>query len=366
MVLWFYITILILSSICCIIYYWKMRNYFSVHYTLVFILAFLSHLCYVLLALSKDIREAIIINKFLYVGGCYFELVGLVLIFSLCKINIPKSIRFILALYSTFIFGCVMTVGYLPVFYKSVDITEKNGVTVLIKEYGPLHSMFYIMVLIYLVATIFALVYGWFKNPNVSRTNLVIAAFMQIFTIFSYICGRAISKDIEWVALADLVNEIGFLIIMDRIGLYRVDDMVSSSILKEGHVGYISLDFKKRYLSATDAAKHYLPEIAKNRADKIIASDELRELFDSWIDDFNKENVSKTHIYRRNGFIYSIHVANLYDGKRKRGYLLVISDDTAHQQHLEGIERINKNLNNELIVKTKLIHDLQKQQKTAE
>ncbi len=365
MVLWFYVVILFISFICCIIYYWKMRSYFSVHYTLVFILAFLSHLCYVLLAVSKDLREAIIINKFLYVGGCYFELVGLVLIFSLCKINIPKWIRFIMALYSTFIFSCVMTVGYSPIFYKNVDIAEKNGVTVLVKEYGPLHSMFYIMVIICLVATVFALIYGWFKNPNVSRTNLAIAAFMQIFTIFSYIGGRAINKDIEWVALADLVNEIGFLIIMDRIGLYRVDDLVSSSILNEGHLGYISLDFKKHYLSATSVAKHYFPEIAKNRADRTIASDELRELYDTWIEEFKKENVSKTHIYRRGGFIYSIHVAHLYDGKRKRGYLLVISDDTAHQQHLEGIERYNKNLNNELIVKTKLIQELQNK-KSAE
>ncbi len=50
-----------------------------------------------------------------------------------------------------------------------------------------------------------------------------------------------------------------------------------------------------------------------------------------------------------------------YNPFYKRGYLLEISDDTAHQQHLEGIERYNKNLNEELKVKTELIKELRQQ-----
>ena len=50
-----------------------------------------------------------------------------------------------------------------------------------------------------------------------------------------------------------------------------------------------------------------------------------------------------------------------YNPFYKRGYLLEISDDIAHQQHLEGIERYNKNLNEELKVKTELIKELRQQ-----
>ena len=53
---------------------------------------------------------------------------------------------------------------------------------------------------------------------------------MQIFSIFCYFIGRMVMKEIEWMALADLVDEIGFLLIMNHIGLYRVDDLVISSI----------------------------------------------------------------------------------------------------------------------------------------
>ena len=80
--------------------------------------------------------------------------------------------------------------------------------------------------------------------------------------------------------------------------------------------------------------------------------------FDMWIEDFRRKNVSKKHTLRRGEFIYSVRVGDLYDGNRKRGYLIEISDDTAHQRHMEGIERYNKNLNQELKAKTELIKKL--------
>ena len=186
----------------------------------------------------------------------------------------------------------------------------------------------------------------------------MIAAFMQSFSIFAFFVGRLITKDIEWMALADLVDEIGFLIIMNNIGLYRVDDMVSSSILAEGKYGYISLDFKKRYLSATDVAKGFFPEIARNHVDHLIEDEQMRLQIDKWIEEFNSKNVSSLHTYRRGEFIYLIRVSDLYDGKKKRGYLLGVADDTAHQQYLEGIESYNRNLHEELNAKTKLIREL--------
>ena len=84
----------------------------------------------------------------------------------------------------------------------------------------------------------------------------------------------------------------------------------------------------------------------------------MRDLFGKWIEEYEEKKVSTVHTYRRKGCIYLIRISSLYDGKRKRGYLLEISDDTAHQQHLEGIERYNKNLNEELMAKTKLIREL--------
>jgi len=358
MVLAYYVTIVILSIICCALYYVKKRDYYSVNYTLIFILAIISQISYLAIALSRNAREALLANKILYIGGCYLILIGLFLVFSLCKIIIPKWVKFLMFAFASLVYACVLSSGYSDLFYKSFDIRIENGVAVMVKEYGPLHNLFLAEIAIFLVMTFAALIYGWFKNPNVSRINLLIGGFMQIFSIFAYFIGRSITTEIEWMALADLVDEIGFLIIMDRIGLYKVDDLVSPSILNDGHTGYISLDFKKRYLSATEVAKKYFPEMAKNLADKEIEDEKLRGLFESWVEEFKTDRVSKTHIYRRGEFIYAIRVSYLYDGKRKRGYLLEIADDTAHQQHLEGIEQYNMNLNRELQVKTKLIEEL--------
>lgn len=361
MVLSFYVVICVLSLACCVLFFWNKRSYYPVLYALVYLLALVSHVCYVLLAVSKDVREALIINKGIYVGGCFFPLVGMLIVLSICQIKVPKWVNFILILIASAVYVLAFTAGYSPVFYKNVEIEQRYGITVLIKEYGPLHLCFYMMIGLFLVATLVVLAYGWFKKPNISKRDLAIAAFMQIFSIFCYFIGRMVMKEIEWMALADLVDEIGFLLIMNHIGLYRVDDLVISSIQNEGKVGYIAMDFKKRYLSATDTAKRFIPEISRNHADREIEDDELRELFNKWIDQYSVEKLSIDHTYHKDKSIYLIHVQDLYDGNQKHGYLLEITDDTEHLGRMEDIERYNMNLNRELMEKSKKIKELESQ-----
>ena len=364
MVLSFYVVICVLSLACCVLFFWNKRSYYPVLYALVYLLALVSHVCYVLLAVSKDVREALIINKGIYVGGCFFPLVGMLIVLSICQIKVPKWVNFILILIASAVYVLAFTAGYSPVFYKNVEIEQRYGITVLIKEYGPLHLCFYMMIGLFLVATLVVLAYGWFKKPNISKRDLAIAAFMQIFSIFCYFIGRMVMKEIEWMALADLVDEIGFLLIMNHIGLYRVDDLVISSIQNEGKVGYIAMDFKKRYLSATDTAKRFIPEISRNHADREIEDDELRELFNKWIDQYSVEKLSIDHTYHKDKSIYLIHVQDLYDGNQKHGYLLEITDDTEHLGRIEDIERYNMNLNRELMEKSKKIKELESQKRT--
>lgn len=365
MVLSFYIIMCVLSLICCVLFFWNKRSYYPLLYAMVYVLALFAHVCYVLLALAKDVREAIIINKGIYISGCFFSLVGLMIVISICQIKLPKIVSFILLLFASGIYCLSFTAGYSQIFYKSVDIEQRYGITVLVKEYGPLHSLFYLMIGLFLIATLVVLAYGWFKKPNISKRDLAIAAFMQIFSIFCYFVGRMVMKEIEWMALADLVDEVGFLLIMNHIGLYRVDDLVISSIQNDGKVGYVAMDFNKKYLSASDVAKRFIPEIAKNHADRVIEDKELRELFDKWIDQYSVEKLSIDHIFHKDKSIYLVHVQDLYDGTQKRGYLLEITDDTEHLERMEDIERYNMSLNRELMEKSKKIRELESQKENS-
>lgn len=359
MVMAYYIIVCALSLICCMVFFWNKRNYYPVLYAMVFVVSIIPQFCYVLLAIADSVSEAITINKFLYLGGSFLPLIGLMLVLSICQIKVPKFVRFIMFLFPSAIYGLSLTVGHWDLYYKSVDITHKNGVTVLVKEYGPLHTLFYVQIIVFLIATIIVLLIGWFKRPNVSRRDLAIASFMQIFSIFAFFLGRLINKDIEWMALGNLVDEIGFLLIMNHIGLYRVEDLVISSILNEGKVGYIAFDFSKKYLSATDTAKKFLPEIASNHTDRLLDNEELREMFGKWIEEFSRDNNSIRHVYHKDKRIYSIYITDLYDGTDIRGYLLHITDDTERQGRMEDIERYNITLNRELMEKTRLLKELQ-------
>ena len=362
MVLAYYIIVCALSLISCIVFFWNKRSYYPILYAMVFVVSIIPQFCYVLLAISDSVGEAVAINKFLYLGGSFLPLIGLFVVLSICQIKISKPVRFIMILFPSAIYGLALTVGHWDMYYRSVDIVKKNGVTVLVKEYGPLHTLFYVQIIFFLVATIAVTIYGWFKKPNVSKRDLAIAAVMEVFSIFAFFIGRLITKEIEWMALGNLVDEIGFLLIMNHISLYKVEDMVISSIQNEGKVGYIAFDFDKRYLSSTNTAKKFFPEIADTPADSKIANEELRDLFGKWIDEFSKDNLSIRHVYHKDKAYYVIYVGDLYDGQDIRGYLVVITDDTERQGHLEDIERYNMSLNRELMAKAKLIKQLQESQ----
>ena len=142
MVLNFYVVICVLSLACCVLFFWNRRSYYPVLYALVYLLALLSHVCYVLLAISKDVREALIINKGLYVGGCFFPLVGMMIVLSVCQIKIPRFLNFILILIASGVYCLAFTAGYSPIFYKSVKLEQRYGISILVKEYGPLHILF--------------------------------------------------------------------------------------------------------------------------------------------------------------------------------------------------------------------------------
>ena len=134
MVLSFYVIICVLSLVCCVLFFWNRRSYYPVLYALVYLLALVSHVCYVLLAVSKDVREALIINKGIYVGGCFFPLVGLMIVFSICQIKIPRFVNFILILLASAVYCLSFTAGYSPIFYKNVEIEQRYGITVLIAD----------------------------------------------------------------------------------------------------------------------------------------------------------------------------------------------------------------------------------------
>ena len=365
MVIGYYISMVAISLVCSAVYFWKWQKHFDIHFTLCYVLLPFVTMGYLLLATSEGLGSAMMANKINYLGGCYLELLITLIIFSLCKIKIPRLVSFLMVTWSTLIYAGALSIGYSDIFYKSAQFSKSNGVSVLIKEYGPMHAVFYPTLFFYFAISLGALIYSYRKKPEASIKNIILLSLTELMSIFCFFFGKGIVSAVDWSPFTYVFNAIIYLVIIDRISLYDIDDTVINSLIKQGQSGYISLDFKHNYLGSNESAKEYLPALRTARANMHFRDEWLREKTEEWIADFAADEMSRDLYFQRNMRIYHVTVNYLFDGKRKRGYLIIMTDDTRHQQYLKTIEQYNKNLKEELAAKTALLDELQSAQNTA-
>ena len=340
-VIFYYIIMFEISLICSAVYFWKWHRHFEIYYSLCYALMPIVMAGYLLLALSEDLGGALVANKIVYLGGCYLQLIITLSIFSLCRIKMPRAFTFILICLSTAVYFGVMSIGYSGIFYRSAEITKKAGVTVLVKQYGPMHSMFHVLTFFYMALSIGAIIYAYRKKPDASIRTITMLLVTEIVAVCTFFLGRAVTDAIEWVPVSYIFAEIVYLVVADRICLYDIGDSLADQLSDQGEIGYIALDYKYHYLSSTGSAKRFLPFLVKARVDRMIGDPEFKHLLEDRIWEFRKDDVPKDHFYKRDGKLYRVQIDYLYDGKRRRGYQCMIVDETKHLQYLREKEPDN-------------------------
>ncbi len=355
MVTTYYLTIFIFITLVSLVFFWKWNKHVDIYFTLMYCLFPIAASGYYMLSISKDIGSAISAQKFIYLGGCFLSLLGMHLIFQLARIRIPRWIAFISFALPFVVYLSVLTIGYNGLYYKSQTMAKRYGATILVKEYGPMHYLFYPMILFYFLLSLVALIYAFKKKPEASRRNLLLLFITLAYSVFAFFIARMITDAVEFVPTAYLADALIYLFIVDRISLYKISDTVSEVLVRDGESGYISVDLKGRYLACTPRAIRLFPALKDERADLEFSDTVLKNAFNGWIADFKEDEVSHDIYMDYNTRIYRIRVKYLYEGKRRMCYQIKIDDDTDHRQYLKTLEDYNKNIKEELALKTEML-----------
>ena len=349
----YYDVLFALSLVLTLIYAVIWHKHFDVHFTLMFITIPIANLGYVFLIRSQSLESAITANNIIYLGGCYLMLFIMLSVLSMCRIKMLRSVTVGLMIFTTLVYLSVITSGELPLFYESISYSNENGIPHLEKEYGVMHTVFYIMVLLYFMMSIAAIVYSYFKKKDVSRKIIFLMLLSEFVGIMSYFGGKNVFGTIELVPLSYVMAQVMYLMIADRVCLYDITDSAADSLVETGNTGFISFDFRFNYLGSNGTAKKIFPEINELTVDRTIMGKlSVSETFLKWLNDFSRDN-SKNKVYYKSGEeIYCIDINFLYDGKRRRGYQFFITDDTKNQQYIALIDSYNSDLREEVKQKT--------------
>ncbi len=93
---------------------------------------------------------------------------------GLCNYKVSSYVRVGTFLLGTVFYALVLSIGYSPLFYESLTVTETNGVITMSKQYGFLHGVYYASQFAYLIADLVMIVQSLKKHRQVSRRILVL------------------------------------------------------------------------------------------------------------------------------------------------------------------------------------------------
>ena len=225
-----------------------------------------------------------------------------------------------------------------------------------------MHTVFRAMVFVYFLISLGVIIYTWFRKNQVSRKVLALLFLPEVVAMIAFFGGRQILPNVELVPLAYLFAQGMYLIIASRMALYDVAETAVDSLVENGAVGLLSIDFKYHYLGSNETAKEIFPALHDLTVDlsvKRIKS--FQDLVTPWLDTFQENDTRCTQHYEKDSRIYLVKLSWLYNDQKRRGYQLTITDDTEDQRFIRLIGRYNDDLQRQVAEKTAHIEEMHDQ-----
>ena len=345
---------LILSIVFLAIYIFMWHKHFDSHLTLIFVLIPVSNLGNVFLARAQTLEEAILANKLIYLGGSFLPLLIMLAIFGLCKINLNRVLRLSLINLGLISYASVLSIGFNDTFYitDSMKLGSIGDCTYIIKDYGFMHTVFGIFIIIDFVICVATLFYVYVKRNDISHRVVALLFMPGMFSVLAYFLGTILPKGVELVPLSYCFAMLVFLLIVYRINMYDITDSAIDSLVEKGSTGFVSFDKKFNYLGSNDTAIEMLPFLKDLKVDHSILDNEMGDTIIKWIDDYKADSKKDKVHYKFGDKIYLIDINDLINGSFRVGYQFFITDDTRDQKYMEMLKDFNQRLENRVKEKT--------------
>lgn len=356
----YYNAVFLFSLLMVIVYILMFHKHFQTEFSVLFTLVPVAALGYKMVAVSTNLESVIFGIKITYIGGCYMPLFIMLLVFSLCHIKISKKLLFALFLLSTTLFLSVLSIGHAPLFYKAIAIEQTEKGLILHKQYGVFHIIFYAYLVLSCLTSFAVMFYAFKYKKDVSHKIIALLVLPYVASVLAFFMGHVSRLNIDFTPAAYAVSQFIYLIIIHKICMYDITETAIDSLLQTGDTGFVSFDFKGNYLGCNETAKKFIPELGELHVDMPLENSHiLKENILNWISSFKSDENNDKFLYSRADRTYLVDVNYLYDGKRRCGYQLFLTDDTQNQKYISLLNKYNSNLQEEVAEKTAHIEEMQ-------
>ena len=213
-------------------------------------------------ATTNTLTGAMMANRLSYMGAAYSMLLMLLIVMDTCRVRRSRGWTALLITVSTLAFLLAASGDWGGLYYKAVSIETVNGVTRLIKDYGPLHTLYPVYLLSYFVIMIVVIVYALYKKTLSSPKYAVFLAAVVLANLVVWGVEQIIDVEFEFLSLSYVATGIMLLAIYSMLrdyGIVRPDgEVVSVQMLTQLHTKYVTgelpPDMEKLFRDFTEKA----------------------------------------------------------------------------------------------------------------
>lgn len=303
---------------------------------------------YLAIAVSENVKQALIGSAFCYLGECFLPMFIFYIGADLCGVKIGRVLRVVFTIVCAMVFCLACTPLFSGVYYKNVTLNSSVGASYLVKEYGPLHKVYYAVLLIWFVLIIGITIYAVFHQNRASYKTSIVYVIVMALNIATYILGLTGRLGIELLPATYVLSEFLILSIASRTVMYDMTTTVLNVWEKMENYAYIVLDRKKNYIGANALAKTYFPELTLQDVDlPIRAADPVLK---SFIKEVSADNVNNAGARERelrdiNGHSFRTNITDFLNSSgKKKGFIIEFFDVTREQEYVHSIEHSNEML----------------------
>ena len=177
---------------------------------------------YFLQAVAPTLSWAMAASRLSYLGAAYSVLVMVFIVSDVCQIHKNKWHRNILTGISSAAFLLAAGGDWHGLYYRSTGIAVVNGATKLIKEYGPLHFLYTVYLLAYVLLMLLMIVRAVRKQQLASPKYAAFLIMTVLMNIGVWAVEQMISETFEFLSVSYVVTEVMLLLIYGMLRDYGI------------------------------------------------------------------------------------------------------------------------------------------------
>lgn len=193
-----------LLLIGCLFLVRQKRQWFALLFSSVLVV----NIGYTVLSVSSCLEMALWANRVSYLGSVFLPLAMLMIILNITNTRTKRWVPISLFSLAVVVFLIAASPGILPIYYKEVSFEVVNGVSTLVKVYGPLHPLYLVYLLGYFCAMVAVIIRASIKKTFDSTAHAVVIAMAVFVNIGVWFIEQISSMDFEFLSVSYIITEL--------------------------------------------------------------------------------------------------------------------------------------------------------------